>query len=159
LILAYPHSSYFKSIPKRNISTSSSKICSTVPIFPHSSSPIFHTLYQPIAAGPTLFYHPAPSPPTHPLSPSHSAPALEPGDGRGRERGGGLLPPRRSGAPTGGPREGGGGNARRSHLIELPVRLLPPFPREVELGGEACRPALSAIWRGQAVESGVDPAR
>jgi hypothetical protein len=55
--------------PKKNIPTSSFKICSTVPIFPHSSSPIFHTLYQPIVAGPTFFNHPAPSPPTHPLSP------------------------------------------------------------------------------------------
>jgi hypothetical protein len=69
--------------------------------------------------------------------------------------------PKRSGAPTGGPRNGGGGNARRSFLLELPVCLLPPFPREVELGGEACRPASSAIQRrrGRAVESGADPAR
>jgi hypothetical protein len=42
----YPHSSYSKSIPKRNIPTSPSRICSTVPIFPRLSSPISCTPCQ-----------------------------------------------------------------------------------------------------------------
>jgi hypothetical protein len=41
--LGYPHSSYSKSIPKRNILTVSFRFYSTVSIFSHPSSPIFHT--------------------------------------------------------------------------------------------------------------------
>jgi hypothetical protein len=104
-------------------------------IIPYISYPIPTNCYR------SHFFfitRPIPLPRTLSLLPFHSAPALEPGGGRGRERG--RRPP-----PSPEERSSNRRAARRRRRQRATA---------VELGGEACRPALSAIRRRRAVESG-----
>jgi hypothetical protein len=85
------------SYPKRNIPTSSSRICSTVPIFPHPSSLYFIPYTNQLLRVPLIFLSPSPLPLPRtlsllPFSLCASVGARRP-TGK-RERGGDLLPPR-----------------------------------------------------------------